>query len=306
MSKDKDTEIKSKYDDYSVEELKAALNAIFDSSDEFSDSQVEEMDKIMAVLTKKNPLPQRYTAEESWKIFQETYSEELSRIGIRNTEEVMEQEPKEAGEVDTTVVVPVISAMQPDTESANAEAKHGRSSRKLLRSALFAAAVVALMVIITVSAAAVGIDIWRWIQVRGEGTVRFVTEDALSKDIPAALKQAGVEEPLFPTWIPEGFLLFDQEIRLDNPIHIFTTYVFNDKVLMLSIMFISNESESCMIEIEDSNPEEYLSNGIVHNLITNYDQLVAYWMNHGFWVQISGDISVDELKHIIDSIYEVT
>lgn len=296
MSKDKDTEIKSKYDDYSVEELKAALNAIFDSSDEFSDSQVEEMDKIMAVLTKKNPLPQRYTAEESWKIFQETYSEELSRIGIRNTKEVMEQEPEA-----TTVKLSEAVMVKTPEEAAPVQK---RGFRKLLHTALIAAAVIAAMVIITVSAAAAGINIWKWVQVRGEGTVRFVAEDALSKDIPAALKQAGVEVPLFPTWIPEGFLLCEQQIRLEEKDYINSIYVNKDKVITILIRTFDNESKTGMMEINDEIPQEYLCNGIVHYIISNSKQLVAFWLNDGYLVKISGDISIDEIEQIICSVYD--
>lgn len=294
VSKDKDTEIRSKYDDYSVDELKAALNAIFDSSDEFSDSQVEEMDKIMAVLTKKNPLPHRYTAEESWRIFQETYSEELSRIGIRNTEEVMEEEPEA-----TTVKLPEAVMVKTPEEAVPIQK---RGYRKLLHTALVAAAVIAAMVIITVSAAAAGINIWKWVQVRGEGTVRFVAEDALSKDIPAALKQAGVEVPLIPTWIPEGFLLYDQQIRLDDSIRINSTYVCKDKFLSISVRDITSDI-SRMIEIEDVAPKEYLSHGVVHYIVPNCEQLVAYWMNTGFLVKISGNVSMEEIEQIINSVY---
>lgn len=294
MSKDKDTEIRSKYDDYSVDELKAALNAIFDSTDEFSDSQVEEVDKIMAVLTKKNPLPHRYTAEESWKIFQETYSEELSRIGIRNTEEVMEEETEA-----TAVKLPGAVMVKTPEEAAPIQK---RGYRKLLHTALVAAAVIAAMVIITVSAAAAGINIWKWVQVRGEGTVRFVAEDALSKDIPAALKQAGVEVPLFPTWIPEGFLLYDQQIRLDDSIHINSTYAYKDRIIAIIIRSLDSDS-SKTIEIEDEEPYEYNHNGITHYITANYGQPVAYWVNNGYLVKVSGDVTTEELEQIIDSIY---
>lgn len=303
MPNKKDAEIKSRYEDYSVEELRAALDSIFDSTDEFSDSDVEQMDEIMAVLDKKNPLSQRYTAEESWKHFQENYREELSRLGVRITGEVMEEKTGKAVETDAAVVVPIAHAEEVHAAHANTESRHGKRGQTLIRTAMIAAAVVALMVIVTVSAAAAGIDIWKWVQVRGEGTVRFVSEDALSKDIPAALKQAGVEEPLFPTWIPEGFLLYDQQIKLDNPILIFTTYVYKDKTLMLSIVQISNGSQSGLIEIEDVEPEEYFSNGITHNIINNCNQLVAYWLNNEFLVKISGDISLTEMKNIIDSVY---
>ena len=299
----KDTEIQSRYEDYSVEELQEALNAIFDSADDFTDSDVEQMDEIMAVLNRKNPLPQRYTAEESWKHFQENYSEELSRLGVRKTGEVMETEAEKEAEVDTAVVVPIAHAEKAYAVSANSESKHGKVSQKLIRTALIAAAVVALMVIITVSAAAAGVDIWKWVQVRGEGTVRFVAEDALSKDIPAALKQAGVEVPLFPTWIPEGFLLYDQQIKLDEPLRIHSTYVNRDEYLTIIIWSVTNDSVTGIIEIDEEDPQEYLSNGIVHYMIPNCEQLVAYWVTNGFLVKISGTVSRDNLERIIDSIY---
>ena len=303
MPNEKDAEIKSRYDDYSVEELQAALDSIFDSTDEFSDSDVEQMDEIMAVLDKKDPLSQRYTAEESWKHFQENYREELSRLGVRTTGEVMEEEGEKTVDDDSAGVVSVINVSQVDPSPSKSEAEHGKCCRKLLHIALIAAAVVAAMVIITVSAAAAGIDIWKWVQVRGEGTVRFVAEDALSKDIPAALKQAGVEEPLFPTWIPEGFLLYDQQIRLDDPIRVYTTYVHKDTSITINIRYVNNDMESSIIEIENESPQEYRSNGIVHYILPNYEQIVAYWINGGFLVKISGSVSTEEMEHIIDSIY---
>lgn len=304
MSIEKDAEIKSRYEDYSVEELKEALNAIFDSTDEFSDSDVEQMDEIMAVLNRKNPLPRRYTAEESLKHFRENYSEELSRLGVRNTGEVMEEEAgKDASAADAAAIKPVFRAGQKTPEPVNAEVKHGSRSRKLWHTALIAAAVVVIMVIVTVSAAAAGIDIWKWVQVRGEGTVRFVTEDALSKDIPAALKQAGIEEPLFPTWIPEGFLLHDQQIKLDKQIRIQVTYAHKFKTLMINIRSPIGDSLTGIIEIEEDEPKEYLSHGKTHYIVSNCEQLVAYWMENGYLVKISGDVSIEELEHIIDSVY---
>ena len=305
MSIEKDTEIKSRYEDYSVEELKEALNAIFDSTDEFSDSDVEQMDEIMAVLNRKNPLPRRYTAEESLKHFLENHSEELSRLGVRNTGEVMEEAADKPANIDADVVVPITSAGKVHSVSAaSSESKRGKRSQKLIRTALIAAAVVALMVIITVSAAAAGIDIWKWVQVRGEGTVRFVTEDALSKDIPAALKQAGVEVPLFPTWIPEGFVLCEQQIMFDDPIRIHVAYVFKDKTISINIRSAVDDSLSGIIEIEEHEPQKYFSNGITHYIISNYDQIVAYWVENGYLIKISGEISIEELEHIIESIYD--
>ena len=293
MSETKDTEIRSKYDDFTVEELKEALKTVFFCSSHITDKELEEMEQIMSVLRRKAPLSDEYSGKELWERFQEVHGEELSSLGIRNTEEVMKEEAEAP-----SVEVPEVAEVKSVEASAPVRKKR---CRKLLHTALIAAAVVAAMVIITVSAAAAGINIWKWVQVRGEGTVRFVAEDALSMDIPDALKQAGIEEPLFPTWLPEGFLLFEQHIRLDQPIHTNSIYINKDKIL--SIIIRSLDDYSSLIEIENDPPKEYYSNGIIHYIIPNYELLTAYWLNNGYLVTISGNVSIEEIETIIDSVY---
>lgn len=306
MSIEKDTEIKSRYEDYSVEELKEALNAIFNTTDEFSDSDVEQMDEIMAVLNRKNPLPRRYTAEESLKHFRENYSEELSRLGVRTTGEVMEEKAEKADEVDTAVVMPIIRTKQPVTEPVNAETKNGRSSRKLLRAALFAAAVVALMVIITVSAAAAGFNIWGWVPVWNDSTFKFVPEDSVtSLDIPAALKQLGIEEPMFPTWLPEGFILEEQQIILDENAFLHAVYVCKDRMIMITISYGDDVSGAFVVEKNSGDPVEYTKKGHAHFIVSNYEKVVAVWQVEEYSIRIFGDLTVDEIEKMIDSVYEV-
>lgn len=295
MSDNKDTEIRSIYDDYSVEELTEELKTVFFCAPAITDKELRKMEQIMSVLRQKNPLPQVYSGAELWERFQEVHGEELSNLGIRKTEEVKEKE----AEAESVTVVPVPAPVKATVE---ASPKPKRGFRKLLHTALIAAAVIAAMIIVTASASAAGINIWGWVMVREKGTVQFVAEDALSKDIPAALKQVGIETPLFPTWLPEGYLLFEQQIRLKDPIHIYSTYVYRDTILLISIKSL-NIDYSGTIEIEDDNPQEYLSSSIVHYIIPNGNELVAYWINDGFLVKISGNVSIEEVEHIIDSIY---
>ena len=297
MSDSKDTEIRSIYDDYSVEELTEELKTVFFCSPAITDKELREMEQIMSVLRQKDPQPQDYSGAELWDRFRDLHSEELSNLGIRNTEEVIEKEAEAA----SVTVVPVPAPVKASAEVTPAPK---RGFRKLLHTALIAAAVGAAMIIITASASAAGINIWGWVMVRGNGTVQFVAEDALSKDIPAALKQAGVEEPLFPTWIPEGFLLFDQRIKLDENIFIYTTYVCKDRTIEIVIRSTNNDLTSGMVEVEDEKPQEYYSSGIVHYVVPNYEKIVAFWLNDGYLVTISGDVSIDEMQRIIDSIYE--
>lgn len=306
MPNDKDTEIKSRYEDYSIEELRAALDVIFDSTDEFSDSDVEKMDEIMAVLDKKDPLPQRYTAEESLKNFQENYREELSRLGIRNTEEVMEKESEEIdAPINAAVVMPrVCSADKASAEFASTEAKQSKCCRTLFHTALIAAAVVAVMVIVTVSAAAAGIDIWGWVPVWNDGTFQYVIEDSISQDIPKALKQADIEKPLFPTWLPDGYLLEEQRIRLEKPLIVNSVYSSKNHILTITIKEIVDLSQSGLTEANDGEYHAYSSHGFKHDIFANNSMLVATWYVDNLLVRISGEITLDEMQRIIDSIYE--
>ncbi len=297
MSDNKDTEIRSIYDDYSVEELTEELKTVFFCAPAITDKELREMEQIMSVLRQKNPMPQVYSGAELWERFREVHGEELSNLGIRSTEEVIEKEAEAA----SVTVVPVPAPVKASAEVTPAPK---RGFRKLLHTALIAAAVVAAMIIITASASAAGVNIWGWVMVRENGTVQFVAEDALSKDIPAALKQAGVEVPLFPTWIPEGFLLYDQRIKLDDNIFIYTTYVCKDRAIDIVIRSTNNDSTSGMVEVEDEKPQEYYSSGNVHYIIPNYMKIVAFWLNNGFQVTISGNISLEEMQKIVDSIYD--
>ena len=200
MSKGKDTEIKTIYDDLSVDELKEALKNIFFYAGEFTDADMEEMNKIMTVLERKEPTPPMYTAEESWKRFQETYSDELSALGVHNTEEVM-QEKASAGS-ETVVSITEASTVRPVRR------------RKLLRIAAIAAAIVVIFVAATATASAMGYNIFGWVLKLNDDTIQFVPDDSTvttSLDIPAALKQLGVEGPIYPTWLPEGFVLAEQQ-----------------------------------------------------------------------------------------------
>ncbi len=305
----KDTEIKSSYEDYSVEELQKALKDVFFATGDFSDADIEKMDQIVAVLKEKHPVPRKYTTEESWELFQETYSEEFARLGIRNTEEVMEKEPETVVETGSVRVAAATS----DAETVKAkpfvpvdEKPHRKCSKKLKHTALVAAAVVAIMVLVTVSAGAIGINIWGWVPVWNDSTFKFVPEDSVpvtSLDIPEALKQLGVEEPLFPTWIPEGFLLAEQQIHMEKPVIILALYVCENRAITISIRPLSSESKVATIEKDDYESIVYTKNSIDHYIFSNNLQSTCSWISDSYQIKISGDISFDEIIAMIDSVY---
>lgn len=295
MPNTKDAEIQSRYEDYSVEELREALNAIFDSTDDYSDSDVEQMDEIMAVLNKKNPLPRRYTAEESWKHFQENYREELSRLGVRNTGEVMEE---------TQVADADVVRMVPEKEKAR-PVRH----RKLMRFGLVAAAVIVLFIAAAATASALGYNLFGWVPRWNNEAFSFGGEEAKpnelsdSSPIAVALEQLGIHEPLYPTWLPEGFVSKTSIIQTD-PIFLHEIYYAGDRSLSITIE-PSSSSHTYTYQKEDESPLEYYSNNILFYIVSDVDQYTAIWQSDNYAAYIMGNITLEEMKQIIDSVSEV-
>jgi len=295
MPNTKDAEIQSRYEDYSVEELREALNAIFDSTDDYSDSDVEQMDAIMAVLNKKNPLPRRYTAEESWKHFQENYREELSRLGVRNTGEVMEE---------TQVADADVVRMVPEKEKAR-PVRH----RKLMRFGLVAAAVIVLFIAAAATASALGYNLFGWVPRWNDEAFSFGGEEAKpnelfdSSPIAVALEQLGIHEPLYPTWLPEGFKLKTSVVETD-PVLLHEIYYNGNRTLSITVDS-SSSAFTYVYQKEDTSPLEYYSNNMTFYIVSDVEQHTAIWQTDNYVAYIMGDISLEEMKRIVDSVREI-
>lgn len=293
MQNDKDTEIKTKYDNYSVDELKAALKNYFFYSGEFSVADMEEMNQIMAVLDRKEPISSLYTAEESLKQFKEAYSEELSSLGVRNTEEVIEEKP--AAELEQVSSKSGIKPVRPVRR------------RKLLRTAVFAAAIIALIVAIAASASALGYNLFGWIPKWNKDVLGFGDEEAApnelhdSSPIVVKLAQLGIDKPLYPHWLPEGFKM-DVSIVQTDPFLLHEGYSNDDRFLTITIQ---PSTGTMLFEKDDTPYSEYVKNSIMHYIIVDDSQVTASWYTEDYIVYITGNISIEEIERIIDSVYEV-
>lgn len=192
-------------------------------------------------------------------------------------------------------------------ESASCDEKRARKHRRNWKhTALVAAAAVALMVLITVTAAAVGIDIWSWVPVWNDSTFKFVPEESApvtSLDIPEALKQLGIEGPMFPTWLPDGFELAEQRIQMDDPAVIHVLYLCETRVITVTLKSLANDPQVPTVEKDDSESTTYTTHGVEHYIFSNNNQSTASWIVNEFHIKISGNITVTEMKTIIDSIY---
>lgn len=292
MSKGKDTEIKTIYDDLSVDELKEALKNIFFYAGEFTDADMEEMNKIMTVLERKEPSSPMYSAEESWKRFQETYSDELSALGVHNTEEVMQEIPMAVSEVGRSI--------------SEAETVRPVRRRKLLRIGLVAAIMVVIILAAAVTASAFGYNLFGWVPKWNDDVLGFGEDEpspnALhdSSQIVAALEELGIDEPLYPMWLPDGFKR-DFFVIEKDPVFLHEGYAKDDRYLSITIE-PSDSAKTYVYEKEDTAPLEYTSNDITYYIIFDNGQYTAVWTTEHYTAYIMGNITLDDMKQILDSI----
>ena len=285
MSQAKDAEIGKKYDDLSPEELKEALKTAFLYSDEINDDATAEIDRIMAALREKEPLEHETSAEEQWAVFRAEHREELSQLGVRKDDSDREVRPD-----------PAVSGQK----------VRRRNTKVLLRFGLVAVLIVVLLIAAAVTAGAMGFDLWGWAPKWSREDLRFVTEEPGENyvhRIPSALAALGVDEPLYPSWLPEDMVRINADIQFE-PVFLHEAYQGEDRFLIITIV-PSDVSDSAVYQRSESVSEEYIAGNTIHYIYADMNQITATWYTRDFTASIVGNISIKEMEKIINSIYEV-
>ena len=285
MSQARDAEIGKEYDDLSPEDLKKALKTVLLYADEINDDTTAELDRIMAALREKEPLEHERSAEEQWAVFRAEHREELSQLGIRTDDKEKEVRPGRKG---------------------SGQVGRRRNVRVLTRIALVAALIVVLLIGATVTASALGFELWGWAPKWNREDLRFVTEEPGAEDvqdIPTALAALGIDEPLYPHWLPEDMKRENVEIQFE-PVLLYEAYQGNDRALSITII-PSSFSDTAVYQRSEPDPEEYIAGNTIHYIFSDVNHLTATWYIKDYTASIVGNVSVAELEQIIDSIYEV-
>ena len=292
---DEDTETMNQYNDYSAEQLKAALQRLLLYSD-LEDQDVEEMEKILAVLREKTPFEHPRTAEEMWAEIKAEHAEETASLGIhekKDTEEVIEKEP-------------VAAELRAESESTMPRPK---SVRGVLRVAMIAAAMVVFIILATVTASAFGYDLWGWVPRWNDEVLSFGGEESESNEfydsspIVKALEELGIDEPIFPHWIPEGFES-DYSVIKTDPVFLHESYSFGERYLSITVEPLA-ASGALVFQKDYDEPLEYNIGQRTHYITSDLSCHTATWHTDTVLVQITGNVSIEEMEQIINSIYEV-
>ena len=123
-------------------------------------------------------------------------------------------------------------------------------------------------------------------------------------DIRSALAELGINTPAAPSWIPEGFtreLLEIEPLFTDSSAIVYAYYNRDGDSLVINILVNSDGGTSW--QKDEGAAEIFEAGGVTHYLMENAGRQTAVWVNGPLECALSGDITREELKQIIQSIY---
>ena len=122
------------------------------------------------------------------------------------------------------------------------------------------------------------------------------------KSLQDALSKLSVTQKLIPTWLPDGYVNKDL-ILMESPRvrHINAIYDNNGSELIIKIRQTIGV-QAPQVEKNDDFLELYVVDGVEYYIFSNTETLQAVWSIGEFECVISGKITLEEMKRMIDSI----
>lgn len=273
----------AKYDSMHTEELQQILRD--DASN--SEGQEFDMDELLYVMdllaNRQEAQHEGKTPEEALESFKQNYCPELF---------------KNSSPVSLRIV---------------AEHKSRKSYWK--RGLIAAAAMVVIIMSCTITVEAWGFDLWDTVAKWTRETFHFGyaghTEETNAPtpdfqyscaSLQESLDMFNITANLVPTWIPEGYSEEHVDVfQTPRQRHFTASYQNEDATIHIKI---SDYMDSHPVQIEQSEDliEIYSVNGIDYYIFDNRSQCIAAWIFESYECYISGPLSLEELKDMIDSI----
>lgn len=203
----------------------------------------------------------------------------------------------------------------PELPPSAGQAPERPKKRRWLRPAVAAAAVVAILVclsLVPVQGTSLAQTLVSWTG----NTFSFAQENSSDEEqeILGNLMYQQAEKsissltdlPILPTWYPEGSTVIRiEENQMDSGCNIVIVFSSDGKEFLLTAGIYNTSSDLPFYEYEknDTFVEEYYVNHIPHYIMSNMDRNSVTWRNGISECSIQGFLSVDTLKKMIDSIY---
>lgn len=272
----------AKYDAMSTDELQQILRDDA-SKPEGEESNTEALFYVMEVLAKRRQARNEgKSPEEALESFKQNYYTEND-----------------------------ISSVSESTTVAFKPSSRGRWRRGLIA----VAAMLVLVIGSSITANAMGFDLWEIIAKWTQETFHFGYAGQVDEsNVPSpdfvhpcaslqeALDKRNIATPLVPTWIPDGYAESDVRVT-ETPIQrLFrANYECGENIVVIRIADYLDRHPS-QIEQSETLLEVYSCNGIDYFIFANHNQVEAVWINENYECFISGPLSVAEVKEMIDSI----
>ena len=270
----------SQYDAMTSEEL-AQLLRLDSETPEGNGLDIDTLLYITGVLAEREkPDHTGKTAQEAWIAFQENYMPS-------------ERELREVA----------------------SDTKTSKTRKPWIRCAIAAAAILLIMVFLPRTVKAVNWEeLWNAVASWASETFSFIRNDQPDVDNPGtqdartyesmqqAFAQTGANIECVPTFIPQGYVL--QRVEVDEtPLQQNYVAIFQNADNHITISIRSNgTTDPERVEINENLVEIYTVSGVEYYIFSNNQQLIAVWIQDSYECCISGRITLEEIKQIIDSI----
>lgn len=193
--------------------------------------------------------------------------------------------------------------------------KRGTVATRWMKRVAVVAIVCVALTTAAVSAKAFAPDFWNKVAIWTREIFRFedVTDGAEGKNpeteynmelesLRDALDQYGIPTELAPGWIPEGYTCTNVSGK-ESPkaLSVSAIYEKNGEQLIVKI-WQAVSGEQYQVEKSENLVEIYSVNGIEYYIFSNNDSLQTAWVVRDCECFITGKITMEEMKRIIDSI----
>lgn len=201
-----------------------------------------------------------------------------------------------------------------DSERVPAAPKRSGIGR-WMKGLIAAAAVFAFVIGGSITAHAMGFDLWEIVAKWTQETFHFgyITDTTETNEprkdgtdaytgLQQALLESGISISLAPIWFPNGYIEADVKVE-DTPAQrrFVAKYQSGDDTIRIRIVDYLIDAPT-QVEQSDSPTEIYSSNGINYYIINNHDLIKAVWIRENYECYIIGPLTDSELKKMIDSI----
>ena len=198
------------------------------------------------------------------------------------------------------------------TAAQEHDSGHRARPRPFKRAIVTIAATVSILFVLMIGAQAAGIDVFGNLARWTDEVFFFIpsSSETYTLEFSAALQEAleaqELPEELAPTWFPDGFTAGDVEIW-DDDVSKAVGLTFTNSEERSFALFIDCYKEAETIgtlsfEKDAGHVEVYTSNNQTFYIMSNINTHSAIWADGNLIETITGDLSVDEIKAMIDSI----